>query len=439
MTIKTIPARAPYGLLLAVLCSLNAGGLFASDINLPGVPATAHAFGTPVSSVQWTFSAFMIGIAFSQAVYGPLSDTYGRKRVIVTGQLVFIAASLLCAVAPTVTVFGAGRLLQAMGAGAGMVVGRAVISDLYAEKDAARMFTTVMPIVGISPSVAPLVGGFLTSYVSWRAPFAVTAGLAAVTLAVVVTKIPESLPPERRSRKLGVTLRGYPKLLTKPLFWAYTLNLSVAYGGYFGYLAASPLIFQKMGLSTQVTSFCYITVSAAYVAGNLTSRKLIRRRPVDRLLWMGHGFFFAGAMMMLALGLSRPGGHWGLLVLVFMPVMTFGNGFLLPLSMSAGGNAFRSTAGSASGLMGALQLLGASLGIFLSSRLPTGDLFSLGWFVTITSLLGVVFFAAFTTLAGRQGAAAEPVVRHRPAAAPRPGADAALEAAEADLQEAALD
>src|SRR5882757_1002750 len=217
---QTTPARAPYALLLAVLCSLNAGGLFASDINLPGVPATAHAFDTPVSSVQWTFSAFMIGIAFSQAVYGPLSDTYGRKRVIVSGQLVFIAASVLCAVAPTVAVFGAGRLLQAIGAGAGVVVGRAVITDLYAEKDAARMFTTVMPIVGISPSVAPLVGGFLTSYVSWRAPFAVTALLAAVTLAAVVTKVPESLPPERRSRKLGVTLRGYPKLLSKPLFWA---------------------------------------------------------------------------------------------------------------------------------------------------------------------------------------------------------------------------
>ncbi|CAM5468896.1 Multidrug resistance protein MdtL [Streptomyces tendae] len=398
------PARTSYALLLAVLCSLNAGGLFASDINLPGVPDTAQAFGTPVASVQWTFSAFMIGIAVSQAVYGPISDAYGRKRVIVFGLGLFVAASLVCAAAPTIEVFGAGRLLQALGAGSGMVLGRAVISDLYEEKEAARTFATVMPIVGVSPSVAPLIGGYLTSYVSWRAPFAVTALIGLTTLVVMVTRIPESLPPQRRSKHLAATLRGYPRLLTRPLFWAYTTNLAVAYGGYFGYLAASPLVFEKMGLATETTSYCYITVSVGYVAGNLTSRALVRSRRIDRLLWTGHGFFLAGALLMLALGLSGAGGRWGLLVLVFMPVMTFGNGFLLPLSMSAGVTAFRTTAGSASGLMGALQLLGASLGIFLTSRLPAGDLFALGWFVLAASVVGGVLFALFLSLAGRERA-----------------------------------
>ena len=399
---KTAPEAARYGLLLAVLCSLNAGGLFASDINLPGVPATAHAFHTPVASVQWTFSAFMIGIALSQAVYGPVSDAYGRKRVILPGLGLFVGASLLCAVAPTVEVFGAGRLLQALGAGSGMVLGRAVIGDLFAEKDAARMFTTVMPIVGVSPSIAPLVGGYLTTYVSWRAPFVVTAAIGLATLFVMATAIPESLPPERRTQRLGATLRGYPRLLTRPLFWAYTLNLAVAYGGYFGYLAASPLVFQKMGLATQTTSYCYITVSLAYVAGNLCSRTLVRKHAVNRLLWLGHGFFLLGALLMLALGLSGAGGHWGLLVLAFMPVMTFGNGFLLPLSTSAGVTAFRSTAGSVSGLMGALQLLGASLGIYLTSRLSPGDLAGLGWFVLAVSLLGATAFALFLSLAARR-------------------------------------
>ncbi|NDZ81640.1 multidrug effflux MFS transporter [Streptomyces sp. SID10853] len=408
---KTASTRTPYALLLAVLCSLNAGGLFASDINLPGVPATAHAFNTPVASVQWTFSAFMIGIAVSQAIYGPISDAYGRKHVIVSGLGLFVVASLICAAAPTVEVFGAARLLQALGAGSGMVLGRAVISDLYDEKDAARMFATVMPIVGVSPSIAPLVGGYLTTYVSWRAPFVVTALIGLATLVVMVTSIPESLPPERRSKHLGATLRNYPKLLTRPLFWAYTLNLAVAYGGYFGYLAASPLVFEKMGLATETTSYCYITVSIAYVAGSLTSRTLLRKRPVNQLLWMGHGFFLLGALMMVGLGLSGVGGRWGLLVLVFMPVMTFGNGFLLPLSMSAGVTTFRATAGAASGLMGALQLLAASLGIFLSSRLPAGDLFALGWFVLGAASAGIAAFALFLSLAARQTARAQALDR----------------------------
>jgi len=406
-----VQQRPRYGLLLTVLCSLNAGGLFASDINLPGVPEAARALGAPVTSVQWTFSAFMVGLAVSQAVYGPVSDAYGRKRIIVFGLGLFTLASLMCAVAPNVEVFTAARLLQALGAGSGMVLGRAVISDLYEEKEAARMFTTVMPIVGISPSIAPLIGGNLTSLVSWRAPFILTAFIGAATLLIMVTAIPESLPPSRRDSHLGSTLKSYPSLLAKPRFWAYSFNLAVAYGGYFGYLAASPLVFQRMGLGIQATSYCYITVSLAYIAGNLTSRAFVRTRSIDRLLWIGHGFFFAGALMMLALGLSNPGYPWGLLVLIFMPVMTYGNGFLLPLSMSAGTTAFRAMAGSASGLMGALQLIGAAIGILVSSRLPEGDLLSLGCFVVIVAVLGIGGFALFQGLASRIATRASQTVR----------------------------
>ncbi len=388
--------QGPSAVLLCVLVSLSAAGLFASDVNLPGVPIAAHALGASLSSVQWTFSAFMIGIAVSQAVYGPLSDAYGRKPVIVVGLGLFTAASLLCAGSTGIALFTVGRLLQALGAGAGVVVGRAVISDLYEEKAAARVFTTIMPIVGISPSVAPLLGGYLTQYVSWRAPFAATALIGLVTLVTVLSAVPETLPPERRARRLGATLRVYPELIRTPVFWAYTGNLVVAYGGYFGYLAASPLLFQRMGLSTAATSYCYITVSVAYVLGNLWSRRLVLTHPVNRLLLRGHAFFTAGALLVLALGLSGAGGSWGLLVLVFMPVMTLGNGFLLPLSMSAGVTNFRSVAGSASGMMGALQLSGAALGIFISSRLPAGDLAGLGWFVTVAALLGAGLFVLLT-------------------------------------------
>jgi DHA1 family bicyclomycin/chloramphenicol resistance-like MFS transporter len=388
--------------LLGVLISLSAGGLFASNVNLPGVPVTAVALKAPVASVQWTFSAFMIGIAVAQAVYGPLSDRFGRRPVIVAGLVVFTAASLLCGFSPNIALFTIARLLQALGAGAGMVVGRAMISDLYEARDAARIFTTIMPVVGVSPSVAPLIGGYLTEYLSWRAPYFVTAAIGLITLLAMVRAVPESLPVERRSRHLGATLRTFPRLLRSRLFCAYTVNVCVAYGGYFGYLAASPLIFKSMGLSTVATSYCYITVSVAYVAGNLWSRRLARDQPVNRLLLRGHAFFLGGALLMLVLGLSGARAPWGLLVLVFMPVMTLGNGFLLPLSMSAGVTSFRSTAGAASGLMGALQLAAASVGILITSRLPAGDLASLGWFVVVAALLGAGTFALLTRLPARR-------------------------------------
>jgi len=406
-------------LLLCVLVSLSVGGLFASDVNLPGIPVAAHALGASVSSVQWTFSVFMIGIAVSQAIYGPLSDAFGRKPVILTGLGLFTMASLVCAASPNVDVFAVGRLLQALGSGAGMVVGRAVISDLYEEHEAARVFTTIMPIVGVSPSVAPLLGGYLTQYISWRAPFVLTAAIALATLVTMLLAVQESLPAERRARHLGATLRVYPRLARTPTFWAYTVNLCVAYGGYFGYLAASPLIFQAMGLSTATTSYCYITVSVAYVLGNLRSRRLVRDHALDSLLKRGHAFFVIGALLMLALGLSGLGRPWGLLVLVLMPVMTFGNGFLLPLSMSAGVTTFRSVAGSASGLMGALQLSGASLGIFITSRLPEGNLADLGWFVAAASALGAIAFPLLLR-AARRSDATQHIVAYAPARTPEP-------------------
>lgn len=393
------PSRA---LLISVLVSLSAGGLFASDINLPGIPTAAGAMHTSVASVQWTFSAFMIGIAISQMLYGPLSDAHGRKPVIVFGLGLFTLASLACAAAPDIAVFTAGRLLQALGAGAGMVVGRAVISDLYEEKQAMRVFTTIMPIVGVSPSVAPLLGGYLTQYVSWRAPFVITAVLGMATLTVMMTAIPESLPAQRRSSHLASTLRAYPRLAREPLFWAYAINLGVAYGAYFGYLAASPLIFQRMGLSTAAVSYCYITTSVSYILGNLWSRRLVLSHDVDHLLRRGHAFFSLGALLMLVLGLTGAARPWGLLVLVFMMPVTLGNGFLLPLSMSAGVTNFRSIAGSASGLLGALQLGMASLGIFLASQLPSGDLRALGGFLVAAAAFGAACFTVLLTLARRQ-------------------------------------
>jgi DHA1 family bicyclomycin/chloramphenicol resistance-like MFS transporter len=130
----------------------------------------------------------------------------------------------------------------------------------------------------------------------------------------------------------------------------------------------------------------------------------VRTRAVDPLLWRGHRFFVLGSLLVLVLGLTGVGYPWNLLVLAFMPVLTLGNGFLLPLSMSAGVTNFRSTAGAASGLMGALQLSAASVGIFLSSRLPQGDLAGLGWFICAAAVLGAASFGLFLRAAGRRSA-----------------------------------
>jgi DHA1 family bicyclomycin/chloramphenicol resistance-like MFS transporter len=381
----------PGPLLLAVLTSLLASGLFASDVNLPAMQATADALGEHVSVVQVTFSVYLVGLAVAQLLSGSLADLLGRRRVLLGGLALFSAGSTLAMCAPDITLFAAGRLSQAAGAGACMVVGRVLVSDLFEGRVAARVFTTVMPIVGVSPGVAPVVGGWLADGLGWRAPLGLTVVIGLLTFVAVLLKVPETLPPGKREGGPRTVLRVYPKLLAQPVFWTYAINLSVAYIAYFGYLADGPVIFHRMGLGTIATGFCFISVSASYVAGNLVSRSLVRTKDVDRLLRLGFLPFCAGGLATLAIGLiGLDTTPWPLFAT--MAVMLFGNGFLLPLSTAAGLSKTTEHRGATSGLMGAVQLGAASLSILLVSGLPTGSLTAFGIVVAVVGVAGPVLF-----------------------------------------------
>ena len=380
----------PHGILLTVLVLLSASGLLASDINLPGMPLAARAFGAPMSALQHTFSVYVIGLALAQAVYGPLSDTLGRRRLVLGGMLLYTLASVACAAAPSVGLFGLARIAQAFGAGAGMVIGRAIVSDMFESKTAARMFTTIMPIVGASPALSPLVGGYITTYVSWRAPFVFVAALGVIAIALLFIYIPETLPADKRRPNLATTFRSYPSLLAAPRFWSYAMNLCVGYAAYLGYLAASPVILEAMGLSPKATSYCYITLSITYIAGNLTSRHLAKRHDLDRLLGVGYVIFALGAASLVALALTGITAT-PLPMILAISIITLANGFIVPLSFAGGVTSFPSSAGAASGLMGAMHLAAGSFAIYIVAALP-GTVPALAAFVACVAAIGCIAF-----------------------------------------------
>jgi len=391
------PAIA-YGVLLTTLVLLSASGLIASDINLPGMPLAAHEFGTPIAALQHTFSIYVIGLAIAQAVYGPLSDAFGRRRLVMGGMLLYTMASIGCAFAPDVTTFGIARIAQALGAGAGMVIGRAIVSDIFDTKTAAHTFTTIMPIVGASPALSPLVGGYLTTYVSWRAPFVFTAALGLASLVLLALYIPETAPKASRQRSVSRTFASYPMLLARPRFWSYAVNLCVGYAAYLGYLAASPVILEAMGLDAKAISYCYIGLSVTYIAGNLVSRHLAKRHEINRLLSIGYLLFALGALGLIGLGLH--GIKTPLPMILAVSMITLANGFLIPLSFAGGVTSFPSNAGAASGLMGAMHLTAGSLAIYAIAALP-GTVLALALFVAGVALLGCIAFPLLLLLAQR--------------------------------------
>ncbi len=378
----------PHGVLLVTLVLLSASGLVACDINLPGMPLAAQAFGAPISALQHTFSVYIVGLALAQALYGPLSDAYGRRRLVIGGMLLYAGASVGCSLAPNITAFGLARVLQALGAGAGLVIGRAIVSDIFDTKKAAHTFTTIMPIVGASPAISPLIGGYITTYVSWRAPFFFTAALGVVAAVLLARYIPETVPKASRHSNVARTFRSYPMLLAKPRFWSYTVNLCVGYSVYLGYLAASPVILASMGLSTKTISYCYMSLSVTYIVGNLASRHFAKTHGIDRLIGAGYAILAAGAACLLAASFAGP---TPLPMILAISIVTLANGFLLPLSFAGGVTSFPDNAGAASGLMGAMHMIAGSLAIYLVAALP-GTVAALAAFVIAVATFGCIAF-----------------------------------------------
>jgi DHA1 family bicyclomycin/chloramphenicol resistance-like MFS transporter len=412
-------ARAPSALTLAILISLSIGGLMSSDINLPGISRTAATLHVSTSAIQASFGPYLVGLLIAQLIYGPLSDAYGRRVPIMVGFSLYALASLACALPPNVTVFTIARLLQALGAGAGLVVARAVVADLYDRETAARVLALIMPWMGASPAFAPFIGGYLTVWFSWRAPFFLTAILAAVTVAGVFLRLPESRPPEARTRHLRTTAGNYRSLVASRGFWRYSVNLAVGYAVYTGYLVGSPVIFHRLGLGPAANGYCYILMAIAFVSGNLTARRLVGHIPIDTLLSRAHLVFLGGSLAFLLFSLHSPLNFWPMFLL--MGVVNIGNGFFFPLSVAGGVTRFPAYAGAASGLLGACQMGGGSLASVVVSRIPSDSL-GMSLFVVSCAALGIVAFTLLRGLGRREDGEIEHAAETRRVPEPRQAA-----------------
>ncbi len=349
---------------LLIITLMGALGLIASDIYLPALPEICLFFNRSSLEAQGTISIYLLGLSLFQLVYGPLSDSCGRKKTVLAGIIIFFLGTILCLTKISFALLLAGRFLQGIGACSGMVISRAILADLYEPAQTSKILTTIFPIIGMSPAIAPVIGGYLTRFTDWSSVFVVVAALALILFFLIIFFLRESLPESKRtSIKVSTLLKNYKKVFTERMFIGYTLMVCSAYGTYFAYLSASPFFLKKLGYPADKIGFSYISLSFCYIAGNLTTRKLIKSWSIDKTLKLGVALFIGSLLLMYIFVNISPFEVFS--VLIPISILAFSNGFLLPLGIGKAITIIPEIRGTASGAMGALQLGSGALAAYL--------------------------------------------------------------------------
>ncbi len=386
--------RSRVGVIIA-LGSLSAIGPLCLDMYLPALPVLPGELNSTAAAAQLTLSACIIGLAVGQVITGPLSDRLGRRRPLLLGVALFALVSALCAVTTSMPLLIGLRLVQGAAGAAGIVVGRAVIADLFTGKAAASFFAAVASINGLAPSLAPVIGGQSLRVGTWRTVFWVLAGIGVVLLVLAFVVIRESLPAERRSAGgLAATLSAFGTLVRDRGYVGCVLAGSLVTAGMFGYISASPFLLQdRFGLSAQWFSACFALNALGIVAATQVGRLLLRRVSSLWLLSLGVVQGLLGAML---LAVTVAAG-WGLaMVLVALFVMVSAVGFALPHASAIAMDRHRRIAGSASALLGLTQFaLGAVTAPLVGLGDPASGVALAGTAVIATGL------AALALLVGR--------------------------------------
>jgi DHA1 family bicyclomycin/chloramphenicol resistance-like MFS transporter len=339
-------------LILGVLTAL---GPLAIDMYLPALPEIARELKVDVGTVQLTLSVFMIGTAVGQAFYGPIADRWGRRGPLLVGLTVFSLAAAGCAGAQSMSALLGWRLLMALGGAASMVIPRAVVRDRYAEQESAKVYSVLMLILGVSPILAPTLGGQMLGATGWRGIFWVLAGIGVACAIVIAWGLRESLPKERRSTGgLGPVFRTYGRLLSNRSFIGVILAAGFTLGALFAYLSASAFVFIELhGMTPQRYALVFGGNAAGMIAASQLNLWLVGRMSLRRVL---SGAFAVNAVAGLALVGAAATGWGGLPALIgLLFVSMSASGLIFPniaaLAMAPHG----AVAGSASALLGVAQ------------------------------------------------------------------------------------
>lgn len=388
MTGTPAEPRRP-GWLVANLIAQYVFGLLAMTVCVPSMQVWPATFATSQAQVQLTLSGYVAAYGVLQLVHGALSDRIGRKPVLLAGMAMALVGSALAAVASDLWMLVAARVLQGAGSAAGVVVGRAMVQDLFTGSERTRVMALIGMTIGVCPPLAMLLGGQVHARLGWQANFVAMAVLAAVLLVAAWRGLP-ARPPQHAPPAGGWSelFLGYARLVREPGFLLYVLILAMTSASFYAFLGGAPIVLAGYGVKPEHIGWYIMSVPCAYVVGNLLCSRLVRWLPDRRIMTIGHLCTVTSVVLVLALGLAGVRTPLGL----SLPLMLLGlgHGLLMPPTLAGAVGMVPALAGSAAAVGGLMQQLTGAVGGYVVGLVPHVGPVNLGLQMLVSVVGGLI-------------------------------------------------
>jgi DHA1 family bicyclomycin/chloramphenicol resistance-like MFS transporter len=350
-------------------------------------------FGASQGRVQLTFSGFVAAYGGLQLLYGPLSDRLGRRRILLVGLVLACAGSVLAALAPSLPILTGARVVQGAGAAAGMVVGRALVQDLFQGTQRTRVMAYIGMAMGLCPPLATIVGGQVHVHLGWQANFIFLAVASVLLLLVGWRFLPRQAPgnimPEgTRPNWLRALVASYARLAQEPAFLLFVVVLGMTTATFYAFLAGAPIVLGSYGVGPEGIGYYIMCIPGSYIVGNFCASRLARRIGERQMMLLGQSFTIAGLVVVLGLGLA--GVNTALALALPLMILGLGHGILVPPALSGTVGLVPALAGSAAAVAGLMQQMMGAVSGYAVGLIPHEGAVNLGWLMMASAGTGAL-------------------------------------------------
>ncbi len=394
-------------LFAALLVFITTVGLMATDIYTPSLPIVGATFHASLREVQFTITIFLIAAGFSQLIYGPLSDYFGRRPILLIGFLFYIAGSCVCAVSTNILMLWVGRLLQGFGTGAIMSLNRVIIRDAFAGPQLSKVLSYIGTFIALAPAVAPAVGGLIQNHWGWHWVFGVLIVLGIVGLVWAYSQLPETNSYKKQSMlSFAQVFNNYKNVINNKIFWGHALCSGFALSAMITYSTLNPYLFEiDLKQTPGEYGFWAMIGAIGFIFGMISNSKLVYRLGTERVLHLGNYIMFAMGLILIILGLAKVMN----VAAIILPTIgiAYGVALVFPNAFVGAIAPFSKIAGAAGALYGSLQIIITFLTSIIVSDLNQNSQLPMGCIILSISVLAVL---GYKLLVGKYKPDVEPGV-----------------------------